>query len=193
MLNSVLTLFLEQGIVNHDIKTIANLIPISERKILKLYPTKEDLVRASFELFIMKLIIPQINNHKEHIDALEAMYTGIFKFVETPNKRLYLQEIYTNFPRIFSEIIPPFYDKISVFQRHLFNLGVEQGTIRDDIDLDLCLRIYSHMLISVNISNIVCPFFDEKIVDREISMIVFYGISTMKGQKLLKGYVKKYA
>ena len=186
-------LFIENGIRQVTMDTIAQLLGISKRTIYENFKDKNDLLTS--------FLTEAIHNHKkkslEIMKNADNVIDALFKFGE------YNQEVVKN-------VNPCFFNDIKKYHPDVFNQimgndqlrnyevtytilkrGLNEGTFRKEIDIEVANLFIHHTM----------QFFQKITEERNIphrkiwtSVHLPYlrGICTEKGQDLIKGFVDKY-
>ena len=133
-------LFFTKGVKSMTMSDVANELGISKRTLYEVFRDKDELVEKCVHAHIEKADqdIKEVTDHSEDvIDTLMRIYAKHLREVQTVNK-----SVIRDLKKYHSHI----YRKIEEWQKGgiemfipLFNRGVEEGLIRDDVNMEIIL------------------------------------------------------
>ncbi len=190
-------LFIEQGIRQVTMDSIARSMGISKRTIYENFKDKNEL--------LYNFLTDKLSKHKKNIIDIIAnsdnVIEALFSFGEFNQ-------------RVMQKINPVFFDDIKKYHHSIFKnvvknenfrnyeitytilkRGVNEGTFRKEIDIDIANRFIHHIMDFFQILENEKDFFDKcdhKRIWTSIHLPYLRGICTDKGQDIVEKFVQKY-
>lgn len=188
ILNETMKMFSKYGIRSVTMDNIASDLGISKRTLYEIFKDKDDLVFQSIlegTKEHQKMCSEIVKNSSNIIEAIYKIANINSKIFEKINP-LFFDDL----KKYHFEIYKKIHDKGDIrnyeFTKFLFLKGLNQGIIRDDVDIDL-INVFVHKLIEI--------FHDEEMVKfnkidilKTVFIPYFEGISTEKGRELINKY-----
>lgn len=188
ILNLAKDWFIQSGYKSVKTDDLANELGISKRTIYEMFPSKDDLLIEALKLPIIEF---ERNMNELAIKVVEDEH---FSFFENLNKmwQLIIEHASIFSSKFDSEIkkyLPQFYSACQVHTnkrfdnfRKVFELGIERGFIKKEINVDVFMSIMHYSMSNVlryeNLANI--PLKVNEII-RQIFVIAFTGAMTPLG------------
>lgn len=176
--------FLQDGFHKTSMDSLAKELNTSKSSVYNHFSSKEDLVKA-----IIERLDFEINNELEEVlnnSNLEFKTKLISIFDLTKNR---LSSISDKFFKDLESVTPDVWDyyqeirklRINNYYKRLFEIGIREGEIRDDVDIDLIVTIYLHLTkIPLEADNISSLHMSSQIIYKEITEVFLNGIFTRK-------------
>jgi len=190
---AALTLFFKYGIKRVTMDDIAKELGMSKKTIYQFYKEKDDLVN---QLCDNVLIMEEYSFNKMNEDAKDPIHE--IMLISTKMREL-MQNINPIFFLDLQKFYPTAFKRFQTFKEEcayklvLVNIkkGKEMGVYRADIDVEFTAR---YRLAQIDMLMFGNYFSFEKISFTKTSELILdlfaYGISTMKGHKLINNYKK---
>jgi Transcriptional regulator len=180
-------LFLQQGIKSITMSDIAQNLGISKRTLYEIFPNKEELLEEVFESYMgrtekeMKEFLTGSDNV---IDTLMRIYAKQLSEMQHTNK-VAMYDLRKYYPKVYEKVNCEHQRKIDHFIP-LFEKGIEQGLIRDDVNVQILLWILETQFkqLMENDRFLVNEYSIREFV-REIILTFTRGIATEKGIKVI--------
>ena len=182
--------FFRDGYKSIRIDSIASELSISKSTLYKYFKSKDDLIE-----YIVKNKILMINNNmikilnddenKDFIKILNQIWQLIHKHINFFTTQV-LSDLKSNTPDLFNECQRWDQERKEIFL-DVYDLGVEQGYIKPEIDKEIFYLIHFHSIKNLMQLDVMIqlPLSSEQIIDN-INEVLFKGILTNKGQEKLK-------
>ena len=135
-------LFFRNGIKSITMSDIANHMGISKRTLYEVFKDKEDLLEAAISLHTEQADAEKeklLNESENVIDALMRIYAKNINETHTVNKSA-IHDLKKYHPRLYNKIDWKEKDGENLFIP-LFEKGVTQGLIRNDINFEILLWV----------------------------------------------------
>lgn len=186
-------LFIQNGIRQITMDTIANTMGISKRTIYENFKDKNDLLTNILTNGILdqkKKAIEIINKADNVIDALFS-FGDFHKDLMTNINPLFFSDLKKFHPQVFENILSSGQVRNFELTYTVLKRGLNDGTFRKEIDLDVANLFMHHIM----------DFFQKyenhekcnhKAIFLSVHLPYLRGISTEKGNDLLKKTIKKY-
>ncbi|MBC8124904.1 MAG: TetR/AcrR family transcriptional regulator [Candidatus Kapabacteria bacterium] len=146
---AALETFFTKGYTKSTADAIAKKMRVSKKTLYRLFPSKEDLLRAvavdvvhEIEEITDKLYNDHARPINERVAALVTQVSPHYARIRSPR---ILRDIQRNAPLIWSELEVWRQSRYAKF-RHIIDDGIKQGEIRTDISIEDILTVYSVML-----------------------------------------------
>jgi TetR/AcrR family transcriptional regulator, cholesterol catabolism regulator len=185
-------MFLQLGVRNVTMDTLAGALGISKRTIYEHFKDKDDLVVQS----LRHMIIENNNKLLEIIESTDNVVEAIFLIIKR-------QELYRNeYPKVFVEDVKKYFHEVNQsfyackedlkkfsVPYTILDKGVRQGIFRNDLRLEL-VDSFLHEVITMIHNSERLRIHHPKDTDifSNILLPYFKGISTRKGLELIDTY-----
>ncbi len=187
------SLFFKHGIRSITMSDIANHMGISKRTLYEVFKDKEELLEESINAHIRcaDKEMEKITSGSENvIDTMLRIYAKHLNDVHSINKSL-VYDLKKYHPRLYEKIRDKQGDEVNIFIP-LFSRGVEQGLIREDIDIEICLWLIKSQFQSLmEGSHLPTEKFSMNQFVRAIILNFTRGVATPKGNELIDELVEK--
>jgi len=193
ILEEASNLFFRKGIRSITMSDIANHLGISKRTLYEVFKDKEELLEECISIHMCRAdeeIEQIITSSGNVINTMMRIYAKHLN--EAHNiKKAAIYDLKKYHPRIYQKIENKQGDGVSAFLP-LFQQGVEQGLIREDVNLELCLwLIKGQFKMLMESDYIPVDKFGVNEYVRAIILNFTRGISTPEGNKLIDETVAK--
>ena len=193
LVHDCLQIFLAQGIrVSMD--DIAKELSMSKRTLYEIFESKNDLIYKCISLLIEeekeKMDYYFSENGSNIIEELFPLYNiDIYNMIK--DHRHFFLDIKRYYPEIFDKVVANHFERFFSHIHKTINKGVEQGSFRKDINIDI---------VSAFLFELVTSSKQNKKLFRKYSMVNIFentvlcymrGISTEKGQQLIENIAKR--
>ncbi|MBQ5533292.1 MAG: TetR/AcrR family transcriptional regulator, partial [Bacteroidales bacterium] len=132
-----LDLFMKNG-VRTTMDEISRQLKISKRTIYEQFDDKTDLLRACVELLISNIPTAPETNADNVVTKLYTL-ASVHVMGLLDRRNVFTKDLETYYPDLYQEMIAPLFDKRAKDMMVLFNVGIERGVVRDDMDLEMHL------------------------------------------------------
>ena len=186
-------LFFQNGIKSITMSDIAGYLGISKRTLYEVFKEKEELLEACIDRsskLADKKMIELVNGSENVIDAMMRIYAEHLNDRHKLNKS-FVHDLRKYHPRLYRDIESRQKEDIDIFVP-LFEKGVEQGLLRDDINSEILmwlLKAQFRMLLEDDFFP-TGKFSINKFVEA-IILNFTRGIATPEGNKLIDETIKK--
>ena len=186
-------LFFRNGIKSITMSDIANHLGISKRTLYEVFNDKEDLLNAciNWQMACTMKEKEQIAQNSENvIDTMMRVYTQHLNDAHSINKSLW-HDLKKYHPQIYQRIEKKQENETNTFHP-LLERGVEQGLIRNDINLEICIWLIKCQFKALIEGNLVMH--DKYSTNQYVRAIILNftrGIATPKGNELIDDIIKK--
>lgn len=182
-----LDLFMNNG-VRTTMDEISRQLKISKRTIYEQFDDKTDLLRACVELLISN--IPTAPETKED-NVVVKLYTlaKVHVLGLLDRRSSFTKDLETYYPDLYQEMIAPLFERRSKDMMALFKIGIEQGIVRDDINLDLHLHYLYKFFLYVASERNLHKQHTQKDIFQNLIFPLLRGIMTEKGLHELDGII----
>lgn len=186
-------LFREKGIKGTSMDELASSLGISKRTIYVNFEDKEHI------LIQILNYQREVRNKKiaEYVEKSENVIEVFLRLLELFNEMpdinpIFYEEIYKNYPNIFNSIT----DVLEHDQKNLiafFNMGIEQGMIRKDLNVEISAFILGQNSFKYMIYTFLDkPVFPLKQIKYAMMTNFIRGISTEKGIQIVDAYLAQH-
>lgn len=186
-------LFFKNGIRSITMSDIANHMGISKRTLYELFKDKEELLDECINVHMCKAdkeIDEIVNGSENVIDTMMRIYAKHLNDVNNINKSV-IHDLKKYHSRIYHRVESKQGDGINSMIP-LFQRGVEQGLIRDNVNFEICLwLIKSQFKTLMEGDYMPTDKFGTSQFVRAIILNFTRGISTQKGNELIDELVEK--
>lgn len=186
-------LFREKGIKATSMDELASSLGISKRTIYINFEDKEHILIQilNYQREVRNIKIAEYVEKSENV--IEVFLRLLELFNEMPDiNPIFYEEIYKNYPNIFNSIN----DVLENDQKNLiafFNMGIEQGMIRKDLNVEISAFILGQNSFKYMISTFLDkPVFPLKQIKYAMMTNFIRGISTEKGIQIVDTYLAQY-
>lgn len=142
--------YLKQGFYKVSMDSIVKELRTSKSSLYNHYSSKEDLVRAVVEKINseinhnLELIIEDENlSFKEKLISISQFTKDLFSKVSDA----FLKDLEISSPGVGDYYEKERNSRIQKYYRRLFEKGIAEGLVREDINLDLILVVYLHLTV----------------------------------------------
>ncbi len=182
-----LDLFMNNG-VRTTMDEISRQLKISKRTIYEQFDDKTDLLRACVELLISN--IPTAPETKED-NVMVKLYTlaKVHVLGMLDRRSSFTKDLETYYPDLYQEMIAPLFEIRAKDMMALFKIGIEQGIVRDDINLDLHLHYLYKFFLYVASERNLHKQHTQKDIFQNLIFPLLRGIMTEKGLHELDGII----
>lgn len=186
--------FAEKGYKNVKTEELAKEIGISKRTLYENFPSKENLFEVVVEDGLMKIekkvndIILKLEENKEtdFFNALMSLWQVDSESTMNVTKQFFAD---------VKKYVPKIWIKIAEFRQTNFKtnfyklaeFGIEQGYIRDDIDLDLLYLVHSTLIQNILVPDVIVdlPYKPDDVI-KNLYNILMFGTTTEKARNKYK-------
>lgn len=186
-------LFFNSGIKSMTMSEIANHLGISKRTLYEVFEDKEDLLEECIDRH-MKKMNEELNslfaNSENVISSMMLIYKKHLSDMHGANKFV-LRDLKKYHPRLYRKLECEQEDRVDLFIP-LFQRGIEQGLIRDDLNIEICLLLIKaqfKMAMEREYPSVQKYSMNEFV--RTIILNFVRGISTPAGYEVIEEIVKK--
>lgn len=184
-------LFFEKGIRDVTMDAISQGLKMSKRTLYQLFADKEQLIIACIEAGLArsrKKIWKMVEEKRDIIEIiLTHIDTRLSLLEKMSQKYVYDIDHYPSVKAYFEQFKQEFYTEGVSFLKQ----GVEEGCLRDDINLDIAIRYAFHNNKGITKSQDFAGF-SLKEVFLNTCFIYFRGCCTKKGLEVLDNYYSTY-
>lgn len=188
--------FRQFGFKNMTVDEIARLSGISKKTLYELFADKDELVLESVKFMLAQNSCETdavMQSAKNAIEQIVQVLYLMEKMVRGMNTVCYtdLQRHYPDAFRYFKE-----HKESYIYNCIASNLkqGIAEGVYREDVDIDIMARFRMESAVLAFHHNIFPQEkYDTVKVNYQLFANYMYGVSTLKGHKLITNYLKKYA
>lgn len=185
-------LFFKNGIRSITMSDIANHLGISKRTLYEVFKDKEDLLEESINAHMEQTdteIDKIVNGSENVIDTMMRIYAKHLNDAQSVNKSV-VHDLKKYHPRLFQKIEARQGDGVKTLIP-LFQRGVEQGLIRNNINFEICLwLIKSQFRTLMEGDYIPTTKFSTNQFVRAIILNFTRGIATQKGNEVIDEMIK---
>ena len=183
-------LFFTQGFSGTTMDEISSSLGISKKTLYQHFPGKDILIEKSLSKFLQHFktkIDAVIKNDNLPTSAKLTMLLKVIKSGMSKPSPILMNDMQKKYPHIWAKVDEFRQENILKNFRLLFRQGMQEGIFRDDIDIDLLLRIYV-----IAVQSIINPeaLRDSNHSAREVfealMKIIFEGVLTDKGKQDVK-------
>lgn len=174
-----LDLFMKNG-VRTTMDEISRKLKISKRTIYEQFDDKTDLLRACVELLISNIpTAPETKNDNVVVKLYTLARVHVLSLLD--RRISFTMDLETYYPDLYQELIAPMFERRAEDMMVLFRIGIEQGLVRDDMDLDMHLHyLYKFFLYVASERNLHKQHTQKDILQNLIYPLL-RGILTEKG------------
>ncbi|MDR1527383.1 MAG: TetR/AcrR family transcriptional regulator [Dysgonamonadaceae bacterium] len=132
------TLFFNRGVKSMTMSDIANELGISKRTLYEVFRDKEELIATCVQTHLERVdqeIDTMVTNSQDVIDTLMRLYAKSLQNVQNTQKSV-MHDLKKYHASIYRKIECRQKDGLLVFMP-LFNQGIKQGLIRDDVNFEI--------------------------------------------------------
>ncbi len=184
-------LFFEKGIRDVTMDAISQGLKMSKRTLYQLFADKEQLIIACAEAGLARSKEQTLKMVEEHRDIIEIILTHVDAHLsmleKMSQKYVFDIEHYPTVKTYFEHLKHEFYTEGVNFLKQ----GVEEGSLRDDINLEIAIRYAFHNNHGVTRSDDFNDFSPEEVFFNT-SFTHLRGCCTQKGLEALDQYYTKY-
>ena len=186
-------LFFQNGIKSMTMSDIAGNLGISKRTLYEVFKDKEELLEECIERNseqAAEKMFNLINVSENVIDAMMRIYAQHLNDRQKVNKSL-IHDLRKYHPRLYKKIECKQKEETNTFVP-LFEKGVEQGLLRNDVNFEILTWLLKAQFKMVMDSDFIPT--DKYSPDEFVSAIILNfirGIATPKGHELIDEMVKK--
>lgn len=141
--------FLKYGFYKVSMDSLVKELRTSKSSLYNHYASKEELVKAvidSLNLEINSSLDDILNDDKLSFKGKLVAVSEFTKNLLTTVSDDFLRDLEINTPQIWQYYQQTRLERINKYYRSLFELGVKEGLVRDDISIDLILAIYLNIM-----------------------------------------------
>lgn len=185
------TLFSSRGIRSITMDDIAASLSISKRTLYEVFQDKESLLKEciltdhhEMTLFLKEVLV----DSKNVLEVILACYKRVIEKFHHTN-RLFFEDI-KRYPAVYA-MVKSFHEKDSNNTVAFFQMGVEQGMFRDDVNFAI-VNMLVHEQLNTLINTDLCKEYSFIEVYESIMFTYIRGISTEKGAKELETFIQEY-
>ncbi|MDR0834461.1 MAG: TetR/AcrR family transcriptional regulator [Candidatus Symbiothrix sp.] len=186
-------LFLKQGIKSMTMSDIANHMGISKRTLYEQFQDKEELLEACLTTHNEQMCaeVRRIAESSENlISIMMRMYAQHLNDTHQVNKT-FIYDLRKYYHRIYQQMEQSHTERLDVFMP-VFQKGIDEGLIRDDINLEVCLWLMKSQFRSLMVDDFMPT---DRISINEFARVIILnfvrGIATPKGYTLIDETVEK--
>jgi len=145
ILDASLQRFLRDGCMHVSVEEIALELGMSKKTFYKHFPSKEDLIRQIVERMLKELhvkvraIIESDKSFLERLDELVAFLGRQVGWLALPMMR----DVQRHMPEIWKAVEQFRRERIATDFKRLLRLGIEEGHIRSDINIEMFLLAFT--------------------------------------------------
>ncbi len=190
-----LDIMLKRGVRYFRVDDLSQDAGISKRTLYEIFEGKEDIIRQAALLFFESEEAEYNGVGQEASNFIESLVLVLehvtLKAQDTWRLRDDLKKYYNN---IFQEIISIVMDRRLESMVALFNIGVKQGYVRDDIDIRLAIVTMQYLFktLSENEEDIARRTSVERVdTGRQIITSYLRGLCAMSGIEVMDEYINK--
>lgn len=184
-------LFMQYGLRSVSMDDIANNLGISKKTIYLYYADKDALVNDVVDTVITDNEATCDQGRKKAVNAIQEVFIAMDKVVEmfktmNPSVLFDMQKYY---PKAFQKFLKHKNDYLYNAIKENISRGIKEELYRPDVKLEILSRY--------RVEGILIPFNPEFIlktksgiveIENELSLHFLYGLSTLKGYKLIQKY-----
>jgi AcrR family transcriptional regulator len=137
--------FLKHGFYKTSMDSLVQELRTSKSSLYNHYASKEDLVQAVIDSInseinqkLEKVLADEELNFKEKLIAIATFTRELLIQVSEE----FLRDLETITPEVWTNYQVARQDRIDRYYRRLFEIGTQEGLIRDDVDTNLILTVY---------------------------------------------------
>lgn len=149
ILNVAKQKFLKYGFYKVSMDSLVKELRTSKSSLYNHYASKEELVKAvidSLNLEINSKLDNILNDDKLSFKGKLVAVSEFTKNLLTSISGEFLRDLEINTPEIWEYYQKTRKERINKYYRSLFELGVKEGKVRNDISIDLILAVYLNMM-----------------------------------------------
>lgn len=185
--------FFNQGIKSVTMSDIAQDLGISKRTLYEVFPNKEELLESVVNKYMDKADADMsviLSKSKNVIDTLLRMYAKQLSEMHNTSKSL-MFDLKKYHPNVYKRIHERHKRDIDVFIP-LFQKGIEQGLIRDDINIQILIWLLGSQFKRLMESDWSgAKYFSMEEFVKAIILTFSRGIATAKGIEVIDEAIKK--
>ena len=188
-------LFFQNGIKSMTMSDIASYLGISKRTLYEVFKDKEELLEVCIEKSTMRAnedVKKLIRESENVIDALMRLYAKHLNDTHKLNKSV-MHDLRKYHPRLYRDIEYKQKRESYAFIP-LFEKGVEQGFLRNDVNFEILVWLLKAQFKMVIIEDDFIPENKYSVEDFVSAIILNFmrGIATPKGYELIDKMLYKY-
>jgi TetR/AcrR family transcriptional regulator, cholesterol catabolism regulator len=187
-------LFLGYGIRSVSMDDIAAQLGISKKTIYQFYSDKDELVDEVVEGHIKEIQFDCVNCRKEANDAIEEIFITMERIIEQFRNMnpMVLHDLEKFHFRAYQHFLNHKTQFLLNIIRKNIEWGIKEELYRPDIDIDVLSKYrLESMMIGFNIAVFPPSKYNLADVTKIIIEHFVYGLSTIKGHKLIQKYSKE--
>lgn len=185
-----LDLFMKNG-VRTTMDEISRQLKISKRTIYEQFDDKTDLLRACVELLISNIPTAPETNADNVVTKLYTL-ASVHVMGLLDRRNVFTKDLETYYPDLYQEMVAPLFDKRAKDMMVLFNVGIEQGVVRDDMDLEMHLHYLYKFFLYVASENNLHKQHTQNEIFRNLILPLLRGILTEKGIRELEDEISAF-
>ncbi|GHT50910.1 TetR family transcriptional regulator [Bacteroidia bacterium] len=180
-------LFLRHGIKSMTMDDIANHLGISKRTLYEQFKDKEDLLEACMEMHSMRAddeLQRIINSSENIITIMMKMYA---KLLSDSNQvcKAFVYDLKKHYHHIYLAAEQQHYNRVDIFIP-LVQRGIDEGFIREDINMEVCLWLVKSQFRSLMIGDFLpTDRFTHNEFARMSILNFLRGMATLQGYQLI--------
>jgi AcrR family transcriptional regulator len=194
IITAAFELFANYGIRSVTMDQIAGQLGISKRTLYEAFENKNELLKAGLEYFIHIKNKEANEIIKESDNVIQAIYILRKKGEELKKKinPLFFEDIKKCYPDIYSLITSRNNNRDFSVTHALFKKGINDGIFKKDLNIEL-VNIFFHEIMHIAMNDKIFPGeeYSQEDMLKNILMPYLSGISTDKGNELIKKYFEK--
>lgn len=141
--------FLKYGFYKVSMDSLVKELRTSKSSLYNHFSSKEELVKA-----VMESLNNEINTRLEEILIDDGLsFKGKLAAISDYTRNLllsvseeFLKDLKINTPDIWDSYQEKRIERINKYYRRLFEIGIEEGILRSDVDLDIIIAIYFNLM-----------------------------------------------
>ena len=149
ILNLAKQKFLKSGFYKVSMDNLVKDLRTSKSSLYNHFSSKDDLVKAvivSLNLEINTKLDEIVNDEKLSFKGKLISVSEFTKGLLSNVSEEFLKDLEINTPDIWDYYQKKRIDRINKYYRRLFEIGIEEGIIRDDVNIDIVLAVYLNLM-----------------------------------------------
>jgi len=149
ILNTAKQKFLKSGFYKVSMDSLVKELRTSKSSLYNHFASKDELVKAvidNLNLEINTRLSEILNNDKLSFKGKLVSVSEFTKNLLSSVSEEFLKDLEINTPEIWSYYQKNRIKRINNYYRRLFEIGIEEGLIRNDINIDIILAVYLNLM-----------------------------------------------
>lgn len=141
--------FLKHGFYKVSMDSLVKELRTSKSSLYNHFSSKEELVKAVMESLnneinakLEEILEDDQNNFKGKLDAISDFTRNLLLNVSEE----FLKDLEINTPDIWDEYQKNRIERINKYYRRLFQIGIDEGVVKRDVNLDVIIVIYFNLM-----------------------------------------------